>query len=60
MVVSENDSSIPTPQQHAMFQLAREPKKLAVLRGVGHIDVYSGKAFDENISIQVKFLRENL
>ncbi|TVY82774.1 Polyketide transferase [Lachnellula suecica] len=60
MVVSEHDSSIPTPQQLAMFHLAREPKKLAVLKGVGHFDVYTGQAFEENISIQVDFLRENL
>ncbi|KAH8587355.1 Alpha/Beta hydrolase protein [Bisporella sp. PMI_857] len=60
MVIAENDVTCPTPWALAMFEKAREPKKLHVVRGAGHFDVYTGQPFEDNIKIQLKFLEEVL
>lgn len=57
MVVGDNDLCIPTNTQLAMYAKALEPKRLHVVRGAGHFDVYYGKAFEENIGVQLDFLK---
>lgn len=58
MVVAENDTTIPTPSQLAMYNSALEPKRLHILKGAGHFDPYYGERFEKNISAQVDFLKE--
>jgi fermentation-respiration switch protein FrsA (DUF1100 family) len=60
MVVGEQDLCVPTNLQLAMYQQAQEPKKVHVVRGVGHFGVYYGAAFEENIKVQLGFLNEVL
>jgi fermentation-respiration switch protein FrsA (DUF1100 family) len=57
MVVGEQDQCTPTNMQLAMYQQAQEPKKLHILRGVGHFGGYYGDAFEENIKVQLEFLK---
>ncbi|KFY86915.1 hypothetical protein V500_07307 [Pseudogymnoascus sp. VKM F-4518 (FW-2643)] len=58
MVVADNDITVPTSLQLQAFQRALEPKKLAVIRDAGHFEVYMGRKFEENITIQIKFLED--
>ncbi|RFU81410.1 alpha beta superfamily hydrolase [Trichoderma arundinaceum] len=60
MVVAEQDTTVLTSTQLAAYQLAREPKQLHLLRGYGHFDVYSGEAFELNITAQIDFLKKNV
>ncbi|KAL1595998.1 hypothetical protein SLS60_009689 [Paraconiothyrium brasiliense] len=58
MVVADSDATIPTPSQLEMYNLALEPKRLYVLTGAGHFDLYYGEPFEKNISAQLNFLKE--
>lgn len=40
-----SDELVPPEESRAMYERAREPKKLVVLPGLTHYDVYSGDAF---------------
>jgi fermentation-respiration switch protein FrsA (DUF1100 family) len=61
MVVPELDTTVDTSAQLEMYQLARDPKKVHIVRHCGHFDVYGeGRGFDENIGVQIEFLRKYL
>jgi len=60
MVVADSDTCIPTADQLATYQKALEPKELHVLRNVGHFDVYDGPGFENNVKVQIDFLKKNL
>lgn len=57
VVLAEKDMVIGTDRQLGMYELALEPKQLHIVRNVGHFGVYFGERFEENIGVQVKFLR---
>lgn len=59
-VIAEKDGVIGMERQRDMFALAREPKRLHVIRDVGHFGIYFGEKFEENIGVQLKFLRNTL
>jgi fermentation-respiration switch protein FrsA (DUF1100 family) len=59
MIVPDADVSVPTSTQLAAFELAGEPKTLHTFQG-GHYDVYSGSVFEENIKLQIEFLKKHL
>ena len=48
-ITSDDDRLVPAEQSEALFARAGEPKKLVVLRGVGHYEVYAGEAFRQVI-----------
>jgi len=56
-VIAEHDSAIPSAQQLAAYDQAREPKEIKILRGRGHFDVYSGEVMEENVNYQIDFLK---
>lgn len=58
MVVGEHDLCIPTNIQLAMYEKAQEPKKVHVIRGTGHFGPYYGAAYEENIQVQLQFLKQ--
>lgn len=60
MLVAENDDIVETKHQLTMYQLALEPKQIHVVRDCGHFGVYGGAGFEENIKVQIEFLRKNL
>jgi fermentation-respiration switch protein FrsA (DUF1100 family) len=59
MVVPDADVSVPTATQLAAFELAGEPKTLHTFQG-GHYDVYSGPVLEENMKLQIDFLKKHL
>ena len=60
MVVGEQDWCIPSNLQLAMYHQAKEPKRLHVMRNVGHFGGYYGSDFEGNIKAQLEFLKEVL
>ena len=44
-ITTDDDRLVPPQESEAMYARACEPKKLVVLRGFGHYEVYGGDAF---------------
>ena len=44
-ITTDNDRLVPPEESEAMYRRAGEPKKLVVLQGFGHYEVYTGEAF---------------
>ena len=44
-ITTDDDRLVPPQESEAMFARAGEPKKLVVLKGYGHYEVYGGDAF---------------
>ncbi|KAE8342963.1 hypothetical protein BDV24DRAFT_149939 [Aspergillus arachidicola] len=59
MVVADTDVVTTTDLTLNAFAWAKEPKQLHLLPG-GHFDLYDGHIYDENISIQIKFVEDRL
>lgn len=58
MVVAAQDTTCPVETQLAVFNKALHPKTLHILKGACHFDPYYGAAFEENIQVQLDFLKE--
>jgi cephalosporin-C deacetylase-like acetyl esterase len=46
-VTCDGDAVVPPAESEAMYRAAGEPKKLVVLEGFSHFEVYTGDAFDQ-------------
>lgn len=57
-VVAENDTTIPSNMQLQVYSEALEPKRLHIIKGASHFDPYYGAPFEENIKVQLGFLKE--
>lgn len=57
MVVAEHDTTTSSESQLEAFELAKEPKSVHVIKDVGHFEIYFGPAFEENIQVQLDFLK---
>ncbi|KAL7896888.1 Alpha/Beta hydrolase protein [Trichoderma sp. TUCIM 5745] len=57
MVVGEKDDSLLSLDLQA-FGLAQGPKQLHLLKDCGHFDQYRGDRFEENIAVQIAFLKK--
>ena len=44
-ITTNNDWLVPPEESEAMYRRAGEPKKLVMLHGFGHYEVYTGEAF---------------
>lgn len=44
-ITTDDDRLVPPQESEALYARAGEPKKLAVLKGFGHYEVYGGEAF---------------
>lgn len=60
VVACELDATTPESEARSIFALAGEPKRIEVLPGLGHFEVYEGAGFDRAIRVEVDFLREYL
>ncbi|GLA00606.1 hypothetical protein AnigIFM60653_009356 [Aspergillus niger] len=58
MVVADQDTTCPAETQLAVFNKALHPKTLHILRGASHFEPYFGPAFEENIQVQLSFLKD--
>ena len=59
-ITSDDDRLVPPEESEQLFAHAGEPKKLVVLRGVGHYEVYAEPAFSEVMKETVAWYQKYL
>lgn len=59
-ITSDDDRLVPPEESQSLFAKAGEPKKLIVLKGWGHYEVYTGEAFRQVIEPTVAWFQDHL
>jgi uncharacterized protein len=59
-ITSDDDRLVPPDESEALYAKAGEPKKLVVLKGWGHYEVYTGEAFRQVIEPTLAWYRQHL
>jgi uncharacterized protein len=59
-ITSDDDRLVPPDESEALYAKAGEPKKLVVLKGWGHYEVYAGEAFRQVIEPTLAWYRQYL
>jgi hypothetical protein len=59
-ITTDNDRLVPPEESEAMFRLAREPKRLVMLQGFGHYEVYTGEAFRQVMAATLQWFDQYL
>ncbi len=60
LITTDDDRLVPPQESEAMYARAGDPKKLVVLRGFGHYEVYAKPAFDEVMREATDWYRQYL
>jgi fermentation-respiration switch protein FrsA (DUF1100 family) len=59
-ITTDNDRLVPPEESEALYLRAREPKKLVVLKGYGHYEVYAEPAFAEVMAPTLAWFGQHL
>jgi len=59
-ITTDDDRLVPPEESEALFAKAGEPKKLVVVRGFGHYEIYAEPAFGQVMSETIAWLRRHL
>ena len=59
-IATDDDRLVPPEESRSLYDKAGEPKKLVVLRGYGHYEVYAEPAFSEVMRETLAWFREHL
>ena len=59
-ITSDDDRLVPPDESEALYAKAGEPKKLVVLKGWGHYEVYAGEAFRQVIEPTLGWYQQHL
>ena len=59
-ITTDDDRLVPPEESRALYEKAGEPKRLVVLEGYGHYEVYAEPAFSEVMRETVAWLLEHL
>ena len=59
-ITTDDDRLVPPQESEAMFARAGEPKKLVILTGFGHYEVYGGEAFRQVMDETVAWYKPHL
>ncbi len=59
-ITTDDDRLVPQEESEALYARAGEPKKLVVLPGWGHYEVYTGEAFRQVIEPTLAWYRQHL
>jgi uncharacterized protein len=59
-ITTSDDRLVPPEESEALYRRAGEPKKLIVLRGFGHYEVYAGEPFRQVMEPTVAWFHEHL
>ncbi len=59
-ITTDDDRLVPPEESRALYARAGEPKKLVVLRGYGHYEVYAEPAFSEVMAATLAWYRQHL
>jgi pimeloyl-ACP methyl ester carboxylesterase len=60
LIAAGDDRLVPMEDCLSLYEHAREPKKLVVLPGVGHYEVYASPAFDQVMAETVAWFQAHL
>ena len=60
IVTTDNDRLVPPEESEQLYAHAKEPKKLIVLKGYGHYEVYGDPAFSEVMTATLDWYRQYL
>lgn len=60
LITTDDDRLVPPEESQALYAKAGEPKKLVTLKGWGHYEVYTGRAFDEVMGETVAWFQTHL
>ena len=60
LITTDDDRLVPPDESEALYARAGEPKKLVVLKGWGHYEVYAGRAFEEVMGETLAWYRQHL
>jgi dipeptidyl aminopeptidase/acylaminoacyl peptidase len=59
-ITSDNDRLVLSEESEQLFAHAKEPKKLVVLKGYGHYEVYQEPAFSEVMAASLDWYQEHM
>jgi uncharacterized protein len=59
-ITTDDDRLVPPDESESLYAKAGEPKKLIVLKGWGHYEVYAGEAFRQVIEPTIAWYRQHL
>jgi hypothetical protein len=59
-ITSDNDRLVPPEESEQLYAHAKEPKKLVVLKGYGHYEVYLEPAFSEVMAATIDWYQQYL
>ncbi len=59
-IAADDDRLVPPEESRALYERAGEPKRLVVLQGCGHYEVYTEPAFSEVMRETLAWFREHL
>jgi fermentation-respiration switch protein FrsA (DUF1100 family) len=59
-ITSDRDELVPPDESRALFERARDPKKLVILRGFGHYEVFTPPALDLVMAEAIPWFEEYL
>ena len=59
-ITSDNDRLVPQEESEQLYAHAKEPKKLVVLKGYGHYEVYQEPAFSEVMAATLDWYQQHL
>jgi fermentation-respiration switch protein FrsA (DUF1100 family) len=59
-ITTDNDRLVPPEESAILYARAGEPKRLVVLKGYGHYEVYTEPAFSEVMAATLAWYREHL
>lgn len=60
LITTDDDRLVPPQESEALYTRAGEPKKLVVLKGFGHYEVYGGEAFRQVMHETLAWYRTHL
>jgi uncharacterized protein len=59
-ITTDNDRLVPPEESEQLYARAHEPKRLVVLKGYGHYEVYNEPAFSEVIAATLEWCHHYL
>ena len=59
-ITTDNDRLVPPEESEQLYAHAKEPKRLVVLKGYGHYEVYSDPAFSEVMAATLDWYKQYL
>ncbi len=59
-ITTDNDRLVPPEESQALYDRAKEPKKLVVLKGYSHYEVYTGAALQEVMDATLGWFQQYL